>query len=133
MQNDPPELDCRLRQSEATLETLAAILEGGGYSPSCSSEADIQAEAIERIGLAGLNAQAEDVSGKNRFDIRVGGHVVVEVKVDGSTDSVRRQLERYVSDPSVDCVLLLTTKQKHRSIGGLQFAKKVAVAYAIRF
>lgn len=133
MENDPSELACRRRQSEATLETLAAILEGGGYRPNSSSEADIQAEAIERISLAGINAQAEDVSGKNRFDIRVGGHVVVEVKIDGGTDSVRRQIERYVSDPSVDAVLLLTTKQKHRSIGGLQFAKKVAVAYAIRF
>lgn len=115
-------------------EGLAILLHGvwramhAGACPNCHTH-----RLPELMDLAGLSAKAEDVSGKNRFDIRVGGHVVVEVKVDGSTDSVRRQLERYVSDPTVDCVLLLTTKQKHRSIGGLQFAKKVAVAYAIRF
>lgn len=118
---------------DAAVLSIAAALEGGGYGLASSRESALQEAARQRLLAAGLNVRSEHTSGSNRFDLRVQEGTIVEVKVDGGTDRVRAQLERYAQDPTVTGIVLLTSMSKHRGLGHEINGKKVVVAYAIRF
>jgi hypothetical protein len=52
---------------------------------------------------------------KDRVDFLVG-RVAVEIKVDGSSMEVTRQLRRYLEHEKVDSLMLITTKRKHLTV-----------------
>jgi len=65
---------------------------------------------------------------KDRLDFMVEG-IVIEVKVDGSTTAVIRQLHRYAQHPEVKEIVLVTDRARHRSIPREMNGKPVTVAY----
>lgn len=50
-----------------------------------------------------------------RIDL-MSGKIGIEVKVDGQTNSVTRQLMRYSRAPQIEELILVTTRAKHRDI-----------------
>lgn len=69
--------------------------------------------------------------GRDRFDFFVDGHLVVEVKIDGSLSALTRQIVRYLAHADVKGVIVITSKSSHlgllRDING----KPVRVAHLV--
>lgn len=88
----------------------------GQQSFCYASEADLQA-AIERVfDVAGVHAEREvRLTARDRIDFLVD-RVGVEIKIDGGSRDVERQLRRYLESDCIDGVLLVTTRSKHRAI-----------------
>lgn len=87
------------------------------------SEIDLQ-DAIARVLVAEhVSFEREAVlSAESRIDFLTHAGDGIEVKVDGSTAQVTRQLHRYAQSPLVVSILLVTTRMRHlhvpRSLGG---------------
>lgn len=74
------------------------------------------ADQLEQLLVAdGVDYEREhELTTADRVDFFVHGRVAVEVKTAGSYNTVLRQLARYAVRPSVDAVLLVTTRHDHQ-------------------
>jgi hypothetical protein len=72
------------------------------------------------------------LSRKDRPDFLISGHLVVELKVDGSGPAVTRQLQRYAQDPRVSGLVLVTTRQRHMRMPATLSGKPVACLFVGR-
>jgi molybdopterin-biosynthesis enzyme MoeA-like protein len=96
-------------------------------------ECELQ-DALEDIfRSASLKAKREmELTPQNRIDFLIE-RIGVEVKVDGSTMAVTRQLLRYAESDLIDQLLLVTTKAKHRAIRPMLGQKPVRVVWLMPF
>ena len=107
-------VDCR---PEDLIELL------GGYRFTTSGERELQ-EALWRVfEERELGPQREVILDTHaRIDFLLPGGLGVEVKIQGSTSDVRRQVERYMAFEAIRSVVVITTKSKHlqlpRELGG---------------
>lgn len=76
-------------------------------------ESDLQAAIARHLNLLGIKHEREVVVAGGRIDFRVG-RVGIEVKVKGSSTALLRQVSAYTDDPSLDAILVITTKFRHR-------------------
>lgn len=65
------------------------------------------------------------------IDFIVDERVGLEVKVDGSTSSVTRQLHRYAQSDRVSELLLVTTRSRHRDMPAGFAGKPIVVLHLI--
>jgi hypothetical protein len=101
----------RRRRMAADPIAVARCIAANAYQRA--DEAQLQAGIQGALEAAGYVFEREfRLSAKDRVDFLVG-RVAVEVKVQGSTPAVRRQLARYAASSNVDAVILVTTKSKH--------------------
>ena len=64
----------------------------------------------------------------DRIDFLLGG-VGIEVKVDGSTAQILRQLRRYASSPQIEHLVLVTNRARHRSLPAVIGGKPLRVVH----
>lgn len=67
------------------------------------------------------------LNARDRLDLLVDGTLCIETKIAGTPSSVLRQVERYAQHPSVEAILLVTSRVRHsipRTVNG----KPVVVA-----
>ena len=79
--------------------------------------------ALQHTAIS-FEEQVEITPGVSRIDFLVGA-VGIELKVDGSTNAVIRQLHRYADSPRVSELLLVTTRAKHICVPRLLAGKPV--------
>ncbi len=94
--------------------TLAAVTEALGRRRFlAASEAELQAALAAALVEGGFDVRREvRLSGRDRIDLLVD-RVGIEVKVDGASNAVLRQLGRYAAHPEVSALLLVTTDVRH--------------------
>lgn len=91
------------------LASLGRLL--GGFLYRYNSEVALHESLAKVLADGGYVAERELVlNAKNRADFCVNG-LVIEVKVDGSLSEALRQVDRYITLPSVKGVLLASTQR----------------------
>jgi hypothetical protein len=106
-------------------QTVAEAI--GRFRISYANERDLQQALVLVFAEAGIPAEAEVVLGPGcRIDFLVD-RTGVEVKVDGSPAEVRRQVDRYLEFDTLDELLLVTTRARHRVLAGQHGEKRVGV------
>ena len=90
------------------------------------SEDDLQRELADVLDSAGWIREREVrlSDGVSRIDLLVG-RVGVEVKIEGTSANVTRQLTRYAQCPEIDELILVTTRAAHRGIPNTLHGKPV--------
>jgi hypothetical protein len=90
---------------------LAAVV--SRYRYLTNNEGHLQDGLARALDLEGIPYAREAVIAAGcRIDFLVA-RVGVEVKVNGSTTEVERQLRRYLASPLVDELVLVTTRARH--------------------
>lgn len=83
-----------------------------GYRFRASAEAYLQCAISGVLEDAGIEFQREaSLSPADRPDFMVGG-VAIEVKVNGSTNALIRQLHRYAQHERVESILVVTNRAR---------------------
>jgi hypothetical protein len=59
-----------------------------------------------------------------RIDFLVDGSIGIEIKIDGATASVSRQLARYARHSRICGLILVTTRTKHLELDGIAIGEK---------
>ena len=92
---------------------------------NCQGEDELQ-EAIAKVLLEAAIAFRREypLTAKERIDFLVGS-VGVEVKVDGSTSAIARQLQRYAACPEVASLMLVTPRFRYGALDGVAIGGKV--------
>jgi hypothetical protein len=87
------------------------------YAFHATSEAELQDGIAQFLGEQNLPFQREvKLADGERIDFLVEDHLGVEVKVEGATSEIARQLERYAKQDVVHALLLVTTRMLHASM-----------------
>jgi hypothetical protein len=94
----------------------------------CQDEYGLQDEIEKMLNDMFDNVQREVSCDKGRIDFVVDD-VAIELKVDGSSNSVLRQLKRYAELPWVTEIVLITTRAKHRSMPATINGKPLRVSF----
>jgi hypothetical protein len=98
------------------------------------SEAALQDALMEHLArhLVGDEVVIREVelSPEDRIDFLVGGtlRIGVEVKVDGATSALVRQLQRYAQHETIAGLLVVSTRAHHRAVPSTLSGKPVVVA-----
>lgn len=110
-----------------TVATLLPIF--AGYRYTHTNEALLQ-QAIWQILTENRIEflQEYHITQFDRPDFFVSG-IAIELKVNGTTSEVTRQLDRYAAHESVTEIILITTRSKHRKCAGHLRGKKVTVLW----
>lgn len=97
-------------------EQLVELLKGARLQ--FVSESDLQAAIADALDAAGIAYEREvRLRAADRIDFLVG-NVGVEVKVAGTDLAAARQMQRYAASPSVEALVLATTKPAHLFLDG---------------
>lgn len=97
------------------VEDLKKVLGSFQYRIAC--EADLQEGLARVLTASSIPFQKEfRLSAKDRIDFLLDSGVGIEVKVQGSTPDLIRQLARYAADPRVVGLLVVTTKRQHLAV-----------------
>jgi hypothetical protein len=115
----------KAQRQPLTLARLREVL--GAYRYSFSSELGLQDGIAQVLALLAIPFDREvPLNAKDRPDFMVDG-IAVEVKVDGTTSEVTRQIHRYAQEKSVQAVLLVTSRLRHDNLPSTINRKPVAV------
>jgi hypothetical protein len=99
-----------------------------------SAKESAMQETVERVlsarGMAFVREHR--FSEDDRIDFLVGS-IGVECKISGSIFSVAEQLERYARHSNVQCLILVTSANRHFSINGLREKPLVIVRVGNEF
>lgn len=106
---------------------LADVITGFRYQ--WRDEYDLQEGIAQVLAAAGHEVRCEvSVSHQDRIDLLVG-RIGIEVKCQGGTESVTRQLQRYAHNQHVDALILATTRAAHRDVPDELAGIPLVVAY----
>ena len=100
-----------------TLHDIAALVATVPIR-NCANERDMQDAIARHLAMHGIAPEREVAIAGGRIDLRVG-RVGIEVKVKGSSSALVRQVSAYTEEPSLDAILVVTTKWRHRLPGEL--------------
>lgn len=115
----------QLVDSVVELDTVITAL--GESRFTWTTESELQHGVAAALEARGLDVEFEvRVDARNRLDLKVG-RVGIEVKIDGTWRSVRRQLERYAELDAIDALVLVTSRPSHRQIESRIAGKRVVV------
>lgn len=97
------------KQLDSILEAISA------YRYTYADEDALQGGLSDALTAAGIAHEREvRLNARDRIDILAGaGAVGIEVKVEGQSSSVVRQLRRYAKHESVEEILLVTNRYRH--------------------
>ena len=95
----------------------------------CGTEDELQRGIDAALSASSIEHEREyRLSEKDRIDF-LCGDVGIEVKTKGALAEVTRQVHRYVQNASVNALVLVTTKQAHRSIPSKINGKSIRVIW----
>lgn len=95
---------------------IRMALSGMNYAP-CSSERELEDQVVTRLSKLGVDYERQVIaSNDDRFDILIGGAIVIEIKVGGSAGELLRQVERYAQFEFVTQIIVITTRAAHRKL-----------------
>lgn len=112
-------------QREAVVEILSRLVPRPG--PESILVEDVRA-ALRR---ADLIPETEVALKRGRVDLRAGS-TAIELKVQGTADTVLRQLQMYAEDPAITDVVLVTSSSKLRSMPAQVHGKPLFVVFLPR-
>lgn len=105
---------------------LAAVLRGTRYD--LTSEERLHEGLKARMQAAGLAFEHEVRLGpQDRIDFLLDDGLGIEVKVDGSTSAVTRQIHRYTQHERISALLLVTARTRHAALPAEMNGKPVHV------
>jgi len=108
------------------LNRLSQVI--GSKSYRFCNEKELQDGIEQVLYYAGYTLKREVIlSSRDRIDFVVD-HIGIEIKVDGSTSSVIRQVHRYAQYDELDAILVVTTRSKH-SLPSTISGKPIWVVY----
>lgn len=116
------------RWAEEVVEDIMTAL--GRHAFRANSEADLHQQVCRVLKDIGVSVQTEVSARSGRYDLLVGGHVVLELKVRGNAEDVDRQAQRYAKDDAVHAIVVATTSARlaralqepgDRTLGGKPF------------
>lgn len=83
-----------------------------------TSEAELQAGIARVLEAHYIPYRREAaLSAQDRPDFTLDGGLVIEVKTQGSTAELTRQIHRYAKHAEVTAILVVTSRMQHRAIG----------------
>lgn len=93
--------------------TLAGIISRVRFS--FTSEAELQRGIAETLERANVHFEREyRLSGADRIDFFLADHGMgIEVKIDGSTSALTRQLLRYAESDEIKSLSVITSRMRH--------------------
>lgn len=97
-----------------------------GYRFHITDEAELQEAIAEALTAEGVPFVREHSLGGDRVDFFLDG-LALEVKTQGSAPRVFAQLARYAEHPSVESVVLVTSRRSHARIFGPVNGKPLTV------
>jgi hypothetical protein len=100
-----------------------------------SSESAFHADVERALATLGCEVKHEfDLGGGHgRVDFFIpDGSIAIELKVQGSSAHVARQVFRYAESPSVAAVVLVTTNAQHTKLPSVIAGKPLEVAFVSR-
>lgn len=101
-----------------------------GYRYDASTEAAFQQAVELRLSIAGMAYEREArLSARDRIDFLVDGGIGVELKVNGATNDVMRQLLRYAESDKISALVLVTTRALHQAMPPSMNGKPVRVHF----
>ncbi len=99
-----------------------------GYRYTFRDEEQLHDALAEVFAACGVQAEREvRLSSHDRIDFLIG-RVGLEVKTDGATTAVARQLQRYARHDRIDTLVLVTTVARHRTLPPTIGGKPLIVA-----
>lgn len=109
--------------------TLPVLLRG--YRYTAYNEAALQAGVERVLQEQGIGFEREkSLSSRDRIEFYLPeARVGVECKIDGSPIAVIRQLLRYAESDLIEELILLTTRNKHRSMPETLHSKPLHLVY----
>ncbi|KLJ02836.1 hypothetical protein [Luteimonas sp. FCS-9] len=117
-----------------TVPRLQLLL--GQYRYRFATEVDLQEAVAEVLTSARIAFEREwPVSRSDRLDFYLPDtRVALEIKVAGSVDTARRQVERYLAHPEIDGAVLAASKAWARGVYPTQQlgGKPFAIAFLMR-
>lgn len=79
-----------------------------------SNERELQEGIAKALSAAGIEyAREVSLDAHSRIDFMIPGGIGIEVKIDGPTSSVIRQMARYAQFDSVSAMILVTSRVRH--------------------
>lgn len=112
-------------------QDLCAKIYGSKFN--FSSEIELQAGIEQLLISLSVSYQKEVIlNPEDRIDFMVE-KVGIEVKTDGTTADVTRQLWRYAKQPTISELILVTTRSKHRVIESPINGKPLYIVHLITF
>jgi len=109
--------------------TLPELLRG--YRYTAHNEAALQAGVERVLQEQGIGFEREkSLSPRDRIEFYLPeARVGIECKIDGSQIAVMRQLLRYAESDRIEELILLTSRNKHRSVPETLHGKPVHIVY----
>lgn len=86
-----------------------------GYRFRATDEHTFQGQISTALDGIGIKHECEVALGADRFDIVIrvaDSMIVLELKVKGSAAAVERQAQRYLNNPEVDAVVIVSTSRR---------------------
>lgn len=110
-----------------TIDELLTKLRAHGYRFAC--EKDLQA-GVERVlqQASWTYVREHQLTSRDRPDFFLNS-IALELKIKGSLTEVTRQLHRYAQHPSVEAIILMTSRSRHRGVPRVLNEKPVHVVY----
>ena len=111
-----------------TAAEIATLLRAARFQ--FSSEDDLQRGIDGLLKSRGLTVQREVVLGPHdRIDFLLDGGIGIEVKVRGNASDLGRQVERYMENPRVSTVIVVTSRMTHQMLPETISEKPVLVVH----
>jgi len=90
---------------------IAALLRA--YRFAFTTEAELQQAIAKVLGDAGVPFEREHrLSGADRIDFLLAGGVGLEVKIDGATNALLRQVHRYVQHEAITALVVVVSRTR---------------------
>lgn len=108
-----------------SVDILLTILQGFRFR--FTTEDELQrgvAQALDRRKVPYLREHRLNAEDRPDFLIE---RIIVECKIDGSTQSLLRQVQRYAQHQEVDGIIVVTNRTRHRSVAGELNGKPIIV------
>lgn len=102
------------------------------YRLPLTNEAALQDAVARVLDSLGVDFKREKrLSDKDRVDFFTYDGLAIELKIDGGSNDVLRQLMRYADHGSVHALMLITTRSKHRNLPDRILGKPLTVYQVI--
>jgi hypothetical protein len=116
------------------MDTLALCQKLQSTKFNFSNEIELHLGIAQLLDSLQIHYQTEVImTPEDRIDFLLPEKVGIEVKVDGSTAEVTRQLWRYAQQEAIAEIILVTTRSKHRTIAGPINGKPVYIVHLLTF
>ena len=111
-----------------SLEYVADLLMAHRFHFTCEDELQRGIEHVLRECEVPFEREPP-LTRTERPDFLVDGAIAVEIKIQGSPTQVLRQLSRYAGIATIEAILLVTTRNSHRSLPTVLHGKPIQTVY----